>query len=167
MTTYAELLDGYLSRPGVHSLMALREAIQQAPNFRPDLDVGRLAGPLMHKHAYREAIGSLHSLLPGALFSPSVHAALADAHRGLGETAQAEREERLADAALASIRSTGQGTSESPWTVLRLGDAYDLVYASGKEPRSQVSVGPIERIVCTDGTVWFFDPSGALGSDRP
>lgn len=162
MTTYADLVDGYLSRPGAHSLQALREAIMQAPNFRADLDVAQIATPLMQQRAYRELIGSLHSMMPGALFSPSAHAALADAYRGAGMFQQAEREERLAEAALASIRSTGQGTNDQPWTVLRMGDAYDLVYASGKEPRSQVSVGALERIVCTDGTVWFFDPSEAL-----
>ncbi|MBO0842681.1 MAG: DUF4919 domain-containing protein [Nocardioides sp.] len=166
MTTYAELLEAYLAQPSGDSLKALRDAIQQAPNFRPDLDVAQIAAPMMQQHAYTELIASLHSMMPGAMFSPSAHAALADAFRGAGQYVQAEREEALAEAALDSIRSTGRGSNDEPWTVLRLGDAYDLVYASGKTPRSQVSVGRLERIVCTDGTVWFFDPSEALARHR-
>ena len=166
MTTYAELLEAYLNQPGETSLRALRDAILQAPNFRPDLDIAQIAAPMMQQHAYQQLIATLHQMMPGAMFSPSAHAALADALRGAGDFAQADREEQLAEAALESIRSTGRGTNAEPWSVLRLGDAYDLVYASGKTPRSQVSVGPLERIVCTDGTVWFFDPSEAYAPRR-
>ena len=159
LATYAELLDVYLHDPGPESLRALREAILEAPNFRPDLEITELVGPPMSAGDYAGAVSAVHGLMPGAIFSPSAHAALSDAQRGLGNFEQAQREAILAQAALDSIMSTGEGTESEPWSVLRTSDAYDVVLASGKTPRSQVAVGKLDRIVCTDSTVWFFDTS--------
>ncbi|MGH3352906.1 MAG: DUF4919 domain-containing protein [Nocardioides sp.] len=162
MATYAELLDNNLRDPGPESLRALREAILEAPNFRPDLEITEMVAPMMSVGDYAGAVAAVHGLMPGAIFSPSAHAALADAQRGLGNFEQAQREAALAQAALDSIISTGEGTEAAPWSVLRTSDAYDVVLASGKTPRSQVAVGKLDRIVCTDSTVWFFDTSTAL-----
>lgn len=159
MATYAELLDVYLREPNPESLRALREAILEAPNFRPDLEITEMIAPMMSVGDYAGAIAAVHGLMPGAIFSPSAHAALADAQRGLGNLEQAQRESILAQSALDSIISTGEGTESEPWSVMRTSDAYDVVLASGKTPRSQVAVGKLDRIVCTDSTVWFFDTS--------
>ena len=157
LATYAELLDVYLRDPDPESLRALREAILEAPNFRPDLEITEMIAPMMSVGDYAGAVAAVHGLMPGAIFSPSAHAALADAQRGLGNPEQAQRESILAQAALDSIISTGDGTESDPWSVLRTSDAYDVVLASGKTPRSQVAVGNLDRIVCTDSTVWFFE----------
>lgn len=162
MATYAELLDAYLREPAPEPLRALREAILEAPNFRPDLEITEMIAPMMAAGDYAGAVSAIHGLMPGAIFSPSAHAALADAQRGLGNQEQAQRESILAQAALDSIISTGEGTEAAPWSVLRTSDAYDVVLASGKTPRSQVAVGKLDRIVCTDSTVWFFDTSAEL-----
>jgi hypothetical protein len=160
-TTYQDLLSAYLSDPGPATLDALRRAVRSAPNFRSDLTLDRTVDPLMARGAYDEAIDALRGLMPGAIFSPGVHARLSEALSHTGHQQAADREAVLAKAAIRSILSTGDGTAERPWSVLRVSDEYDVLRSKRKKPRQQevVEAGDrhLDHHVCDDGSSLYFD----------
>lgn len=159
--TTHDLADAYLADPSPAALAELRAAVRSAPNFTTDLVVGELVAPLMESGAYDEAITALRALMPGATFSPSAHAALAEALTGSGRPDAAEREVTLARAALRSILSTGDGSVERPWSVLRVSDEYDVLRSLRKRPREQTVVQVagrhLDRHVLADGSEVHFD----------
>ena len=100
MTTPGDLVARYLDDPGPATLAELRHAVRAAPGFRADLAVDEVAGPLLLAGRYDEALAALQALMPGALFSPSAHVALAEALTGTGRPDAARREIALARAAV-------------------------------------------------------------------
>lgn len=161
MTTHGDLIAGYLADPTPASLAELRRAVRSARNFQPDLAVEEVIHPLMEQGSYDAAVTALQNLMPGAMFSPSVHAALAEALTGAGRRDAARRELSLARAAIRSILSTGDGTVERPWSVLRVSDEYDVLRALEKAPRQQ-SVDRhgdryLDHHACADGSDVYFD----------
>lgn len=144
-------------------LASLREAVRGAPGFDASLDVVAAAGPALARGAHEEAAAIVQALMPGAFFSPSAHAALAAAHAGLGDDARARAERSLQALALESIRSTGDGTRERPWTVLRVSDQYDVLRAGRRTSRRQTLVvvdgSSLDRHECADGSEAWFDAS--------
>lgn len=85
-------------------------------------------------------ITTIRSWMPGALLSPSAHAMLAQTLEAMGEAAPARVEEKLAALALASIRSTGDGTQQTPYSVLRVEDEYDVLLAASERSTGQRQV---------------------------
>lgn len=159
--TYRTMLDAYLTDPNAATLAALRRAIRSAPNFDPDLRAVARADALLAEQAWAEAVEVLEDAMPGAIFSPGVHARLATALRAAGRLPDADRHARLARAALDSITATGDGTVESPWSVLRVADEYDVLDSLGARPVSQ-AVHPageraVDVVTCEDGREVCFD----------
>ncbi len=167
MTTYRDLVSAYLADPGPATLDALRTAVRSAPNFTPDLDLGRTVAPLFESGAYDDAITAVEDTMPGAIFSPSAHALLARAFAGTGNRPAAERERSVAEAALRSILSTGDGTAERPWSVLRVSDEYDVLASLRRTRLRQTLVQhagrSVDVLVCDDGSELHFDVTGLVG----
>ena len=165
MTTYADLVTAYLDDPGPETLAPLRRAVRNSANFTIDLDLGAI-DKLLADGAYAEAATALRALMPGAIFSPSAHLRLATALERSGEERAAARERQVASAALRSIRASGDGTEEHPWTVLRINDEYDLLRALNKVPGRQDLLEAdgrrIDRHTCTDGTFAHFDATALV-----
>jgi hypothetical protein len=161
VTTYRDLVGSYLADPTPATLAELRGAVRSARNFRSDLPVAEIVHPLMERGTYDEAISALQDLMPGAMFSPSAHSALAEALTRTGRQEAAYREVALARAAIRSILSTGDGTAERPWSVLRISDEYDVLRSLRKRPREQSVVQDgdryLDRHVCEDGSDDYFD----------
>ena len=160
-TTYADLVDDYLAEPTDDSLEALRRAVRAAPGFDPDLGILTHARALLRDGEDAEAVTVLEASMPGSLFSPAAHAMLATALRRTGRDDAAARHARLSRAALDSILSTGDGSRERPWSVLRISDEYDVVDSLGNRPLSQAllrdGLRRLDRIECQDGRVVHFD----------
>jgi hypothetical protein len=160
-TTYRYLLSAYLSDPGPATLDALRRAVRSAPNFHSDLTLDRTVDPLIERGAYDEAIDTLRGLMPAAIFSPGVHARLSEALSHAGDQQAADREAVLAKAAIRSILSTGDGTAQRPWSVLRVSDEYDVLRSKRTKPRQQEVVQEgdrrLDHHVCDDGSDVYFD----------
>jgi hypothetical protein len=120
--------------------------------------VDGFADGLFARGAHAEILARVRELMPGAFFSPSAHAALAATHHALGDDSRAQ--------AVDSIRSTGDGTREHPWSVLRVGDEYDVLRAAGRVSREQTLVEvdgrSLDRHVCDDGSEAWFDVSGLV-----
>ncbi|GGR54703.1 hypothetical protein J2S40_002627 [Nocardioides luteus] len=165
MTTYADLVTAYLDDPGPETLGPLRRAVRNSENFSVDLDL-EAVDTFLTDGSYAEAAAALRALMPGAIFSPSAHLRLATALERTGEERSAARERQVASAALRSIRDSGDGTEEHPWTVLRVNDEYDLLRALKKTSDRQelIETGGkrIDRHVCTDGTLAHFDATALV-----
>jgi len=161
VTTYADLIDAWLADPTPESLEALRHAVRLAPGFDPDLRVRTEATALLRAGRHDDTVTVLEASMPGSLFSPAAHAMLATALRHVGRADDARRHGRLARAARDSILSTGDGSLERPWSVLRISDEYDVVDSLGTRPVSQAvlheGIRMIDRLDCQDGRALHFD----------
>ena len=162
----AELAVAYAGSRSVDDLTRLRDAVRRSPGFDAGLDVAGMVSPLFARGAHAEVVARVRQLMPGAFLSPAAHAALAAAHHALGDEARARAERRTHALALDSIRSTGDGTRERPWSVLRVGDEYDVLRAAGRVSREQTLVEAdgrsLDRHVCDDGSEAWFDVSGLV-----
>lgn len=156
----ADLALVYAGTRSADDLARLRDAVRRSPGFDAGLDVVGAVSPALARGAHEEAVAILEALMPGAFFSPSAHAALGAACAALGDDARARAERRTQLLALESIRSTGDGTREHPWSVLRISDEYDVLRADRRTSREQTLVAvdgrSLDRHVCDDGSdVWF------------
>lgn len=132
--TVGDLARAFVSEPGPQSLMRLQAAVLRAPGYDPLVSVSALLDGADTPHAVLEALGPR---MPGLLLSPSAHAARAQALDELGEEGPAKVEHRFARLALASLRSSGEGTEDSPYRVLRVEDEYDLLGSAGLRSTAQ------------------------------
>lgn len=166
-TTYGALVRAHLADPTGGTLEPLRDAVRSAPGFDPELRVREQVDPLLREGRWADAAAALEASMPGALLSPAAHAMLATALRRTGRPDAAARHARLARAALDGILTTGDGTAERPWSVLRLSDEYDVVDSLGTRPASQGLLGDgprrIDRIECQDGRTLHFDVTTLAG----
>ncbi|PKH42202.1 hypothetical protein SAMN05192575_10799 [Nocardioides alpinus] len=174
MTTHAadpavaDLALVYAGTRSLADLARLRDAVRSSPGFDVGLDVVGAVSPAMARGDHAAAVAIVQALMPGAFFSPSAHAALGAAHAALGDDARAGAERRTQVLALESIRSTGDGTRERPWSVLRISDQYDVLRADRRVPREQtllvVAGRSLDRHVCEDGSEAWFEVGRLVGA---
>jgi hypothetical protein len=171
-SSIAALATAYAQGRDPDDLHRLRLAVRRAPNYNADLDPVRVTAPLLEGGDFAEAVRVVRALMPGAFLSPSAHSALAKAYDGLGDATRARREARTARLALEAITSSGDGSQERPWPVLRVSDEYDVLREQGRASRTQRLVTfhgrRLDHHECSDGSeAWFdvdlLDP-GASGS---
>lgn len=138
-----ELVGDYVHDPRPERLRRLRSAVTGSPTFDPGLDLVAVAGAALEEGRIDDAIRGLTSKMPGAALSPSAHAVLAAAFEAKGDEAAARRERLMAELSVTTILSTGDGTREHPWSVLRVADEYDLLRTRG--------VTSVEQLTLTEG----------------
>ena len=183
--TLRDLVTDYLENQDLEHLTRLRAAVVGSATFDPDLNL--LAEVTQHMEAgrHREVVDAVTAKMPGAALNPTAHLALAAALEALedpanrmentvrvaeggeveveqahiGDEQAAKRENTMAKVAVSSVLMTGEGTEESPWSVLRVADEYDVMRAKGITPGGQSASTVDGRIVdrheTEDGPVWF------------
>lgn len=174
MTTHAadpavaDLALVYAETRSLADLARLRDAVRSSPRFDVGLDVVGAVSPALARGDHAEAVAIVEGLMPGAFFSPSAHAALGAARAAQGDHARAQAERRTQVLALESIRSTGDGTRERPWSVLRISDQYDVLRADRRTPREQTLIivdgRSLDRHVCDDGSEAWFEVGRLVGA---
>lgn len=158
--TLGELVTAYLERPDSQGLARLRSTVVSSTTFDPDLSLTADVGPLLAAGEHDRVVELVTAKMPGAALSPVAHRFLAIALRELGHAEAAGREQAMAELSVSSVLSTGDGTRESPWSVLRVSDQYDVMGASGMRPVGQTSLEIdgrlLDRLESADGReVWF------------
>ena len=147
-------------------LERLRDAVRASPGFDPGLDVVGAVTPLLARGAHEDVLDLVHDLMPGAYFGPSTHAALGAAHDALGDATRARQERRTQALALDSILTTGDGSRDRPWSVLRVSDQYDVLRSQRRASRVQTLVvdggRSFDRHECADGSEAWFDVTGMM-----
>ena len=100
---------------------------------------------------------------PNLLLSPRLHLLAGLAERKLGNDENADTELAISRQCLAGILSTGDGSQQSPFLVLRTSDIYDVLDHLNKEPQTQSLVHRGERsfdvMRCQDDSEYWFDIS--------
>jgi len=85
--------------------------------------------------------------------------------RDSGDQKQADFAHAVGFACIDGILSTGDGSKEKPYLVLRTSDEYDVLMAEGKEFRCQSLIHDgdrtLDRMDSADGSSLFFDISDA------
>lgn len=157
-TEVADLAAAYATGRTPQDLRALHLAVLATPGFDPLVDVAALVGD--PEQDPRETLARITSAMPALFLSPDAHAALAAAYASLGAEDHAARELDVARLALGAIGTSGDGTRERPWLVLRVGDEYAWLRSTGfvsTEQRLRTADGAVfdEHLGADGSTVWF------------
>jgi hypothetical protein len=160
--TLPELTLRYLTDPDPGTLRKIRERVRATPTFDRYAVIPTPSQRVTAADAH-QVITDIVDRMPGWFLSPRAHAALALAYAALGDAERAEQESVLARLAVSSVLSTGTGTVEQPWVVLRIADEYDILEALGSSSTRQELVNlegrTLDRHHCHDGRDRWFDVS--------
>lgn len=156
-----ELFLQFLSDPKRESYLVVRELVLQSEKYAPYSDEFKTASELYDQEKWDEARKALQESMPNLLLSPRAHHLLGFLFAKSENHQAAEMEMYIAHACLKGIESTGDGSPESPYLVLRTTDEYDLLEHLGKERKTQflLNLGDrhLDLMQCKDGTDVHFD----------
>ena len=158
---YGELAD-YIQNPVTEEFLKLRAGILSHPDFDPD--DARLE-PVEELVSIGEfgKVGELvrEAMWPSFLLSPGAHVQLGFALQKLGQEREANVERALAALLMQGIESTGEGSEESPFLVLRTSDEYDYLFAKQLQFASHTEVKKegrtLDCILARDHGPVYFD----------
>lgn len=157
---FTEVMKNFVLNPSEETLAPLQAEIMAAANYDPLVLFESVVSPLMDSGDHQGAVDAIWRMLPGAFLSPTAHAMLAYSYRQLGDEKASQRETKFARLALDTLTSSGDGTQEAPYRVLRVSDEYDVLrYAqlTSVAQRAVVIDGQGYDVhQCSDGSeVWF------------
>ncbi len=109
------------------------------------------------------ALEHIQADMPNQILSPKAHRTLSTLYRRGLQRQKAEEEEAIAAVCLEGILSTGDGSPESPFLVMRVSDEYDVLRHLGRRSVKQAFLQregrSYDSIQCEDGAVLWFDVS--------
>lgn len=153
--------EAFLIEPTRSSYERAREALLSDPSFRADPRDLAHAGELCAARDFAHARELIESLLYDWALSPRVHFLAAWAAAELGDKKDAELERFTAQACLAGLLATGQGSFACPYLVTYASDEHDLLAVLRQEARSQQLIacdsGRFDVLTCADGNELWFD----------
>ena len=157
---FVEVMKSFVLSPSEETLAPLQAEIMAAANYDPLVLFESVVSPLMDSGNYQGAVDAVWRMLPGAFLSPTAHAMLAYSYDQLGDEKAAQRETKFARLALDTLTSSGDGTQDAPYRVLRVSDEYDVLRYQQRTSVTQRAVVIDEQGYdvhqCSDGSeVWF------------
>lgn len=156
--TFSQAAAAYVAAPSPGTLATLHHWIQIDVSYDPAVEFRSRVVPMLEAGDHRGAVAALQQ--PGLFLSPSAHSLLARAHLAAGNMDRAQQHRHLASISLVAIRDSGDGSSNSPWQVLRLADQHDALALWGRRSVSQTAIVSGDRTVdahtCEDGTATHF-----------
>jgi hypothetical protein len=158
----------FLQNPGRESYLKIRDLVVAHPSYNAyarDLDeLAKLYG----EERYDEMEAQKDRALPNYLLSPRLHLLAGLAARKRGDERAAEMEFFICSMCLEGILSTGDGSEERPYLVLRTTDEYDVLQHLDKTLDMQELMHKGERsydvMNCQDGSVLWFDITDAFAT---
>ena len=151
----------FLSDPKRESYLVVRDLVLQSEMYEPYSDEFKTASELYDQEKWEEARQALQQSMPNLLLSPRAHHLLGFLFAKSENHQAAEMEMYIAHACLIGIESTGDGSPESPYLVLRTTDEYDLLEHLDKERKTQflLNLGDrhLDLLQCKDGSEIHFD----------
>ncbi|MDO5094093.1 MAG: DUF4919 domain-containing protein [Propionibacteriaceae bacterium] len=157
---FVEVMERFVLSPSEETLTPLRAEIMAAANFDPLVHIESEVSPLIASGNYQAAVDAVWRMMPGVFLSPTAHGMLAYSYHQMGDEKAAQRERNLARLALETLTSSGAGTEEDPYRVLRVGDEYDVLRGAQRTSvaqRAMIHDGQgFDVHECADGSeVWF------------
>lgn len=131
-----------------------------SPDFEPYGGDTREAAALIEEGKYEEGLSRLMSMMNSWFLNPGIHLLVSRAHLKMENEENARVELALAKLFLKGILSTGDGSEEHPYLVMRVADEYDILRFFEKKLRIQCLIEEggknFDRLECEDGShIWF------------
>lgn len=150
----------FLQRPVCETYLRVRAAVARSEHYNPWSDELDRADQLLDAGEFAQAREVLQQSMRNLLLSPAAHSLLAFIAEQTNDKRNAEYEGRLAVTFAEGILTTGEGTEEFPYLILRPSDIQDVIDYLGLEIISRESTRHgerhYERIQCTgETTIWF------------
>lgn len=156
-----ELFVAFLQNPTLESFRAIRDMVVNHPNYDGySQDLHDMENALEQKR-FADVKNAFAQAQPNLLLSPGAHLLLSLALREEGNTQNSELERFICFRCIEGIQSTGDGTQERPYLVLRTSDEYDVLSVLGKQFVSQALVNgengkSFDKMTCADGSeLWY------------
>ncbi len=156
-----ELFVAFLTNPTADSFRAIRNAIANHPNYDGYSQDLRDMEDAFQQKRFADVKNAFAKAQPNLLLSPGAHLLLSITLREEGNQKSSEMERFICFRCIEGIQSTGDGTQEKPYLVLRTSDEYDVLSALGKQFAKQALVHDkgksYDKMTCADGTELWFD----------
>jgi hypothetical protein len=160
-----ELFAQFLEAPGAETFQAVRSAVVASEAYEPysrELDA---ANECIKAGKWEDARERLLDAMPNLLLSPTAHLMISYVADKLGDEKSRDFEGYIAHCCMEGILSTGDGSADHPYLVMRTGDEYDVLRYLEKEMQSQSLIESgdrhLDRLVCADGSEYWFDITDA------
>jgi len=160
-------LAGLVKKPDRETFLALRKEVIASKAFKPYSDELRRAAKLSEAGKVEEARDLLLKSMDNLMLNPQAHSRLSSCYSALGDKEAAGKQDKIAEALIKGILSTGNGTKEKPYLVLRADDEYEILKALKKAPTSQSLQFDGRRkfdvLDCNDDSTIYFDITDFYG----
>lgn len=165
-----ELLIAFIQTPTPETFHALRDAVAASDDYEPYDSYQDELYALLEQNQYAEARTLLRAKMIGWLLNPTIHMHMSYVCHKLGDEDSADAERYIGRAVINGLLSSGDGSRERPYLVMRTGDEYDLLAHLQKTAQGQELVQEPDRVldhlVCADGSGLWFDISLPFGQLR-
>jgi len=164
-------LTAFVEHPDKATYLAARDAVLKlSPLPIVAAELANLERMLDHGEA-EALLDRIDALPPSKVLSPRIHFLAAEAAEILADAKAVELERSLFVLTLQGLLATGDGSRGDPFTVCHPTDEYDLVEVLGTQPAGQALVESggrlLDRLVCSDGRVLWFDVTEILIRPQP
>ncbi|MCP4110554.1 MAG: DUF4919 domain-containing protein [Desulfobacteraceae bacterium] len=155
----------FIQTPNRDNYLTCHKKLVSSDKYEPYSDEIDTAGKLCEQHKVEEAKEALKTAMGNLMLSPSAHQLLSFLFHKLGDTESSEFEWMAGQACIAGILSTGDGSVNTPYIVVRTSDEYDVIKHFEKESAHQSLMQNgrkhLDLIKCTDGSEYCFDITSA------
>ena len=151
----------FLQNPSRENFLRVRSLVVAHEGYQPYSNDLEEAEKLLETADWRGFLEAGPRFIPNHLLTPRFHLMRSYALSQLGETDDAEIETAMYITCMEGIRSTGDGSEQAPWLVLRTSDEYDVLQHLGlqlvKQSLHSKAERSFDRLECDDGSVFWFD----------
>lgn len=156
-----EQFIAFIQNPTAETFRAIRDGVVSHPRYDGySQDLNEMDTAYQQKR-YGDVKARFGEVQPNLLLSPAAHLLLHLALRDEGDTERAALERFICSRCIVGIQSTGDGSRERPWLVLRTSDEYDVLSTLGKKLELQHLVHEngrsFDKMACSDGSELWFD----------
>lgn len=155
----------FLQQPSPESFGKVRRLILESPHYAPYSKQLDEIDALIQEGSFERAREAVQAAMPNFLLSPRAHIYAAFLARQRGDKEAERIEGYLATLCAQAILTTGDGSEERPYLVMRVSDEYDVLRFLEKDLASPslVTKGEkhLDRVTLTGGEVLWFDISDA------
>ncbi len=157
--SFEQAVESFIEAPSEDTYFDLLQVVQQFDGYDPYVNLTGAVVPVVQAGRYREAVDVLLASMPGVFMSPLAHSLLAYSYEQLGEKDLAQMESYLAQALLATLLTSGDGSETNPVRVASIEDEYEVLAAwklSMTEQRLESREGKsYDVFTCADREIWF------------
>ena len=159
------LLFKFVQSPNRNNYLTIRKIVIELDTYRPYSNELDTAGELYEQAKLKQAQETIGNAIHNLILSPRAHHFLSFLHYELGDVNAAELEMTIGQACIKGILSSGDGSEEHPYIVVRTSDEHDVIEHMGKQIKQQAIVPRgdkyLDLIECTDNSKYWFDITDA------